>query len=90
MDQARRVREGGDGVTEQEYRDMWAAYGKQYKCPNCGCVLAPYEVMACRIRGLETPVCLGCLADALVWLKKYMLPMLETALKMLGEELHRK
>jgi hypothetical protein len=56
------------------------------KCPACGCDLSDYEVFACRIRGLETPVCLGCLAEALVWMKKYLMPTLETALKMLKGE----
>jgi len=63
--------------------------GKRLTCPNCGCTLDAYEVFACRIRGLATPVCLGCLIDALVWLKKYILPMLDTMLKMLEGECPR-
>ena len=59
-------------------------FGEPQYCPSCGCELSAYEVFACRLRGLETPVCLGCLADSLVWMKKYLLPMLDTALKILG------
>jgi len=56
------------------------------KCPACGCELAPYEVFACRIRGLKRPVCLGCLAEVLVLMKKYLLPALEIAVKLLEGE----
>jgi len=66
--------------------DVFYARPEEGNCPNCGCPLTLYEIFACRIRGLETPVCLGCLADALVWVKKWLLPMLELALKKMGGE----
>jgi hypothetical protein len=71
------VQDSLDGFT------TYMIYGSRVSCPGCGCDLSAYEVFACRIRGLKTPVCLGCLADALVWMKRYLAPMLETALKML-------
>lgn len=51
------------------------------KCPGCGCPLEPSEVFACRIRGLKKPVCIGCLAWAVVFLRDEILPLLEEALK---------
>ena len=56
-----------------------------HACPSCGCELEQYEVFACRIRGLKRPACLGCLADALVTLRDHIEPMLEGALKALGD-----
>jgi len=73
-------------VISEDFLQTEKIYGTYYKCPNCRCELSPYEVFACRIRGLETPVCLGCLADVLVWVKRYLVPMLEQALEMLGKE----
>jgi len=46
------------------------------KCPGCGCELSDYEVFACRLRGLKRPVCIGCMAGALVFVKKGLIPML--------------
>ena len=51
-----------------------------YTCPGCGCTLEPYEIMACRLRGLKRPVCIGCLANALVALREQIYPLLEAAL----------
>jgi hypothetical protein len=70
-------------VTEQDFPKYYGVGLLPLHCPGCGCELSDYEVFACRLRGLEKPVCLGCLADSLVWMKKYLLPMLDTALKML-------
>lgn len=47
------------------------------RCPGCDCLLEPYEVFACRIRGLKKPVCLGCLATTVKWLKDSLLPVVE-------------
>jgi len=47
------------------------------KCPGCGCVLSSYEVFACRLRGLKRPVCIGCMAGALVFVRDGLLPLLE-------------
>lgn len=49
-------------------------------CPGCGCELSDYEVFACRLRGLKKPVCIGCLADALVTVREVVWPILEGAL----------
>jgi len=46
-------------------------------CPGCGTRLEDYEIFACRIRGLPKPVCIGCLADALVILRDTIWPLLE-------------
>jgi len=70
-------------VTKEEMGYIASKDGVFLKCPNCGCDIEAYEAFACRLRGLATPVCLGCLADALVWMKKYLVPMLDVALKML-------
>jgi len=55
------------------------------KCPGCGCKLEGYEIFACRLRGLKRPVCIGCLAGAMVYLRDHVLPMLEGSLEKIGE-----
>jgi len=50
------------------------------RCPGCGCQLEPYEVMAGRIRGLDPPVCIGCLAIAVVALRDHVLPLFDEIL----------
>jgi hypothetical protein len=55
-------------------------------CQGCGVLLAPYEVFACRIRGLKKPVCLGCLIEALVFMKRDLLPLLTKAVDMMIEK----
>jgi len=69
---------------------MFLAYKGYFKCPCCGCKLEAYEVFAQLIRGIKKPVCIGCLADALAFMKDELAPMLNRALERLGEELHRK
>jgi len=69
---------------------MFFAYKSYFKCPRCGCKLEAYEVFAQLIRGIKKPVCIGCLADALVFMKEDLAPMLDKALENLGGELHRK
>jgi len=54
-------------------------------CAGCRVLLAPYEVFAARIRGLKKPVCIGCLIEALLFLKDDLKPMLEEALIRLME-----
>jgi len=51
-----------------------------HTCQGCGSQLEPYEVMACRIRGVQKPVCIGCLVNALVALRDQIYPLLEAAL----------
>jgi len=54
-----------------------------YTCPGCGCPLENYEIFACRLRGLKKPVCIGCLASALVFLRDKVMPLLEEPMKIL-------
>jgi len=44
-------------------------------CPGCGVRLEDYEIFACRLRGLKRPVCIGCLANVLVFLRDQLLPL---------------
>ena len=53
------------------------------RCAGCGCELEAYEVFASRIRGLKRPVCYGCLAQVVVFVRDYMKPMLDKALEQL-------
>jgi len=46
-------------------------------CPGCGARLEDYEIFACRIRGLKKPVCIGCLVNALVFVRNELLPMFD-------------
>ena len=70
-------------MTSYGIREVLTIYGREYKCPGCGCPLEAYEVFVSRIRGLKRPVCYGCLATLLVFVKDYMKPMLEKALEQL-------
>lgn len=45
------------------------------RCPGCGCELSDYEIFACRLRGLKRPVCIGCLAGALVSFRDHVHPL---------------
>jgi len=54
------------------YRDTPVQY-----CPGCGSELEPYEIFACRLRGLKRPVCIGCLADALVSFRDHVYPLMQ-------------
>jgi len=65
-------------------KDVFYAKPEEGTCPNCGCSLTLYEIFACRIRGLKQPVCLGCLAEAVAFMKRQLLPMLEDTLKALN------
>ena len=67
---------------------VFVASVEEGSCPGCGCTLEPYEIFASRIRGLKRPVCYGCLAKLLVFVKDYMKPMLETALEKLEAQTH--
>jgi len=67
-------------------KDSFSAQPEEGNCPGCGCVLSPYEIFACRIRGLERPVCVGCLASALVSLRDRVYPLVEGLLRLLVEE----
>jgi len=69
-------------ATESSYGVVVASekVGRQIRpdlrCPGCGCELSDYEVFACRLRGLKQPVCISCLADALVFVRDGLLPTL--------------
>jgi len=67
-------------------KDSFSAQPEEGNCPGCGCVLSAYEIFACRIRGLKPPVCLGCLADALVSLRDQVYPLVEDLMRLLVEE----
>jgi len=54
-------------------------------CAGCGVLLAPYEVFAARIRGLKKPVCIGCLIEALNFMRDHLKPMLDDVLDRLVE-----
>jgi len=54
-------------------------------CPGCGCQLEQYEVFACRIRGLKKPVCIGCLASVLVFVRDGLLPLVDRLEKAVAE-----
>jgi len=54
-------------------------------CPGCGCVLSSYEVFACRLRGLKRPVCIGCMAGALVFVRDGLLPLVDRLEKAVAE-----
>jgi len=58
-------------------KDVFYAKPKEGTCPGCGCPLTLYEIFACRIRGLKRPVCIGCLASALVFVRKELLPLFD-------------
>jgi len=58
-------------------KDVFYAKPEEGTCPGCGCPLTLYEIFACRLRGLKRPVCIGCLANALVFVRKELLPMFD-------------
>jgi len=78
-------REHGSTVEESSRRtnakDKETSQTKPERCARCGCQVEPYEVFAGRIRGLRKPVCVGCLASAVVFMRDELLPLLEGALK---------
>jgi len=67
-------------------RDVFYAKPEEGNCPGCGCPLTFYEIFACRLRGLKRPVCIGCLANALVALRDHIYPTFQ-ALEQLVLEL---
>jgi len=70
----------------REKSDTLLIYGKEFRCPGCGCTLSPYEVFACRIRGLETPMCMGCAFEAVALLRDVVWPTLDEVIKLLKAE----
>jgi hypothetical protein len=78
-------------ATESSYGVVVASeeVGRQIRpdlrCPGCGCELSDYEIFACRLRGLRRPVCIGCLAGAVVHMRDHVLPLLEGSLEKIGE-----
>jgi hypothetical protein len=69
-------------ATESSYGVVVASekVGRQIRpdlrCPGCGCELSDYEIFACRLRGLKRPVCVGCLASALVSFRDHVYPLM--------------
>jgi len=57
--------------------EEYADWPEDLKCPGCGCKLEGYEVFACRLRGLKRPVCLGCLINALLYLRDHVYPLMQ-------------
>jgi len=58
-------------------KDVFAVVPEHGSCPGCGAPLELYEIFACRIRGLERPVCVGCLAQVLVDVRDKWLPLVQ-------------
>jgi len=66
-------------------KDVFYAKPEEGTCPGCGCVLSSYEVFACRLRGLKRPVCIGCMAGALVFVRDGLLPLVDRLEKAVAE-----
>jgi len=54
-------------------------------CPSCGTRLEDYEIFACRLRGLKRPVCIGCMAAVLVFVRDGLLQLVDRLEKAVAE-----
>jgi len=78
MEKARKVSQKlEESSRRSQPADIFYVRPEHGNCPGCGCALELYEIQACRLRGLKRPVCVGCLASAVVVLRDVIYPLFE-------------